>query len=113
MAYFYKRTIRTIACMILFGVAIPASTVMAQGIGFFKMGWTYAIAFPGSMQAGVDPATGVIPGVRTYRVVSYGGEQWYLLQRIEKKPGNGWGIPLGAPSVWVNLNYALWAQEAR
>ena len=112
MRYFTERTIRTYVWLLIFGSIGAASSAQAQGLSFFKTGWTYAIAFPGNVQTVSGNGNALVPGVGLYRVTSYAGEQWYLLQRIERKPG-GWGLAPGAPAVWVNLNYALWAQEAR
>ncbi|MEI6350712.1 MAG: hypothetical protein WCP06_06355 [Verrucomicrobiota bacterium] len=110
MRYFRRKSIRTFFWLLIFGIVGAVSSAHAQGLTFFRLGWTYAIAFPNNVQTGVD--SGLVPGVGLYRVSSFAGEQWYLLQRIERKP-NGWGLVPGAPSVWVNLNYALSVQEVR
>jgi len=75
-----------------------------------KQGWNYAIGFPETGSA--SPASGVVKGVATYRVLaSAGDQQWYRVQMIARKPQGGWYVPPGTPEVWINLSYAMWVQE--
>lgn len=103
------------ACAVLLtaaGLLVPSAPLFGmEGPLLLKLGWTYAMAFPEITQASGDYGSGIAHGINTYRVIQYGGAQWYCLQLIVRKPGGGWYVPQGAPPFWVNINYALWVQE--
>jgi hypothetical protein len=82
-----------------------------QGSLLLKLGWTYAMAFPLVTQVSGDAVSGFAQGINTYRIMQYGGDQWYRVQLILRKPGGGWFVPQGTPCFWVNMNNALWVQE--
>lgn len=110
-----RRKAAVMGCVLLFtvaGISIPLRPALGmQGPFLLKLGWTYAMAFPEITQVSGDFASGLARGINTYRVMQYGGDQWYLVQIILRRPGGGWYVPQGAPTIWVNMNNALWVQE--
>ena len=92
-------------------MAVAAPQLAAQGFSVLKLGWTYDIGLPESLEDRENPALGLAAGVNTYRVVGYGGDTWYRLQRVHKHPRGGWFTPQGAKQVWVNIGYAYVINE--
>jgi len=90
----------------------PVSRAEAEGMAALKLGWTYNIGFPESLQDQENPKLGVSAGVNAYRIMGFGGDTWYRVQRVFRHPNGGWFTPPGAPSVWVNMGYAYSIQEA-
>ena len=82
-----------------------------DGIRLLRLGWIYAIGFPDAVQTTLDPSSGLAQGFQTYRVMEFGGEQWYRLKLVTRQAGGGWFSPQGSPEIWVNLNYALWIND--
>ncbi len=101
-----------VVCACLFEFAFPVESANAQGITLLRLGWVYAIGFPEDVKGSLVPTSGAVPGVQTYRIMAYGGEQWYRVQLVARQEGGGWYVPQGVGDVWVNLNYALWVHDA-
>ena len=96
---------------VMLGAAVSVPQLVAQGVSVLKLGWTYDIGLPESLQDRENPAMGLASGVNTYRVVGYGGDTWYRLQRVYRHPKGGWYTPSGAKQVWVNIGYAYAINE--
>ncbi len=94
-----------------FWLVVSAPQTVAQGVSAIKLGWTYDIGLPESLQDQETPTLGLAAGVNTYRVVGYGGDTWYRLQRVYRHPKGGWYSPQGAKQVWVNIAYAYMINE--
>lgn len=83
----------------------------AQGISVLKMGWTYAITFPEVADPQVSGYNRPEGGMHLYRVLQFGGDQWYRLQRVYKKPEGGWFSVPNTEDTWVNIGYAFSIRE--
>jgi hypothetical protein len=105
---------RRIGMVLLGGIlwaAVSIPQIAAQGFTVLKQGWTYNIGLPESLHDKESPALGLASGINTYRVVGFGGDTWYRLQRVYRHPKGGWYTPQGAKQVWVNISYAYTIDE--
>ena len=87
-----------------------AGTLQAQ-MTVLKLGWTYMITFPEVADPKVTGYNRPEGGTHIYRVLQYGGDQWYRLQRAYKKPDGGWYSVPGTEDTWVNIGYAFSIRE--
>ncbi len=107
-------------------LSLAAPAAQAQGLQL-KPGWVYAIAFPdpggangANGNGGSDgPGGNGNPGsvaptgrsVGLYKIVGAADQNWYRVRPIVRNP-QGALVPMpGGSELWVNLNFAMWAQE--
>jgi len=110
MRFSRSKTIYTLAVAAA-ALGLFSSDALAQGNGILRMGLTYNIAFP-DVQPGQLPINRVEPGMHTYRILAYGGDQWYRVQRVYKHPNGGWQSVPNTDDMWVNMGYAFAITEA-
>lgn len=119
------RTKYLMGAVILAGaLSLAAPAAWAQGLQL-KPGWVYAIAFPdpgnGNGGGSDGPGSSGNPGsgsiaptgrsVGLYKIVGAADQNWYRVRPITRNP-QGALVPMpGGAELWVNLNFAMWAQE--
>lgn len=108
MTTFAKRFILPAVAFLLLG---SAGSLLAQGMTVLKLGWTYQITFPEVTDPKMTGYNLPQGGTHIYRVLQYGGDQWYRLQRVYKKENGGWYSVPNTADMWVNIGYAFMIRE--